>query len=312
MPTPYISFVVASRNDTHGINIQERTQSFLSSLAEQCHRHKLHAELVFVEWNPPVDRKPLSTIFTPPLPSEYFSVRFITVPSHIHDALDNSDKFPFFQMIAKNVGVRRAKGEFVLVTNIDIIFSEELIDFFAAHKLDKGCQYRIDRFDLGVTSLPQGLYGKDLIDFCIQNTVRIQGRYGTHLPGEEPASGPPDRLHSNACGDFALMSRSSWMRMRGYPEFNLFSMYLDGLGIHAAHAIGLRQVIFQQPFTIFHIEHTEGWVLGSEMCKTMPTIDYSAYELFCKKMIKTGKPLSINTDNWGYADHVFEESSFTP
>ena len=32
-------------------------------------------------------------------------------------------------MIAKNAGIRRARGQFVLATNIDIIFSNELVGF---------------------------------------------------------------------------------------------------------------------------------------------------------------------------------------
>ena len=34
-------------------------------------------------------------------------------------------------MIAKNVGFRRARGEFALVTKVDIIFSPALIQFLA-------------------------------------------------------------------------------------------------------------------------------------------------------------------------------------
>jgi len=35
-------------------------------------------------------------------------------------------------MIAKNVGIRRARGRFVLSTNIDILLSNELVDYIAA------------------------------------------------------------------------------------------------------------------------------------------------------------------------------------
>ena len=48
-------------------------------------------------------------------------------PSVLHRRLKYADRLPLFQMIAKNVGIRRAKGQFVLATNIDILFSDELI-----------------------------------------------------------------------------------------------------------------------------------------------------------------------------------------
>ena len=49
---------------------------------------------------------------------------------------------------AKNVGMRRAKGEFVLVTNGDVLLGEALIGIISNRKLDKDSFYRIDRHDL--------------------------------------------------------------------------------------------------------------------------------------------------------------------
>jgi len=50
----------------------------------------------------------------------------------------HGDKLPLFQMIAKNVGIRRARGRFVLVTNIDILFSDAVIQFMR-DELRPGC-----------------------------------------------------------------------------------------------------------------------------------------------------------------------------
>src|SRR5262249_33730220 len=50
----------------------------------------------------------------------------------------------------------------------------------------------------------------------------------------------PDNLHVNACGDFQLMSREDWHALRGYPEFETFSMNIDGLFSYIADAAGVR------------------------------------------------------------------------
>src|SRR5262249_37142431 len=39
-------------------------------------------------------------------------------------------------------------------------------------------------------------------------------------------------LHTNACGDFTLLSRDAWFRLRGYAELDVFSMHLDSLLVH--------------------------------------------------------------------------------
>ena len=40
-------------------------------------------------------------------------------------------------MIAKNVGIRRASGEFILATNIDVIINQKLYEFISKKKLKK-------------------------------------------------------------------------------------------------------------------------------------------------------------------------------
>ena len=124
---PYISLVVTSRNDNHGETLQFRMQTFLDCFLDQCRRYQLPAEIVMVEWNPPEERPPLAEALRWPADNKYCPVRIIQVPPDIHRRYQHSDRLPLFQMIAKNVGIRRARAPFVLATNIDILFSEELI-----------------------------------------------------------------------------------------------------------------------------------------------------------------------------------------
>ena len=46
-------------------------------------------------------------------------------------------KIPFYQMIAKNVGIRRAKGKFVLASNIDIFLDDELMKLISKRSLNE-------------------------------------------------------------------------------------------------------------------------------------------------------------------------------
>ena len=50
---PYLSVVATSRNDDHGGDPLRRTQIFMDAFFEQCGAHKLRAELIIVDWNPP-------------------------------------------------------------------------------------------------------------------------------------------------------------------------------------------------------------------------------------------------------------------
>ena len=110
--TPYLSVVVTTRNDDHGGDPLRRLQAFINTFDAQCRRTGLDAETVVVEWNPPPDRPRLYDLIRVPA-SCAFAIRFVEVPSELHARLRHADVLPLFQMIAKNVGIRRARGRFI-------------------------------------------------------------------------------------------------------------------------------------------------------------------------------------------------------
>jgi hypothetical protein len=173
-----ISFVVTSRNDDHGGNLLARTRLCLGSLLDQARRHGLRGELVLVEWNPPPDRPRLLEALDLRFDNPDFPVRVIEVPRTVHARLPLAEVLPLFQMIAKNVGIRRARCEFVLATNPDLLFSEQLIAFLAKERLDPGRLYRIDRRDVS-RDIPFGLDVKGTLGWCRKHTVRVHGLRGS-------------------------------------------------------------------------------------------------------------------------------------
>ncbi len=293
--SPALSVVVTARNDNHGGNLLHRMQLFLDGLGHQCAQHRLPAELIMVEWNPPQDQPPLSKVLTWPK-NGWCTTRTIKVPQSIHSRLECSDRLPLFQMIAKNVGIRRARGRFVLATNVDLLFSDELMVFLASKKLDTSRFYRIDRYDVP-SNIPLNGSMEEKLQFCRDHILRINRRAATYdsekgtlvriysprrrllhkfdrmfsrfLPqplrewfwrAEHLLYGAERKpLHTNAAGDFTLMARERWNDLRGYPELQLFSMHLDALLCYAAHHSGMRERVLKSPKRIYHLEHSMGW-----------------------------------------------------
>src|SRR5689334_18160758 len=110
-PPPYISLVVAARNDNHGVNMLGRMQAFLDSWMGQAERYHIPSEIVVVEWNPPEGRPPLKDELQWPAGGHPCEIRFVEVPPGVHQSIPNARAIPLHQMIAKNVGIRRARGE---------------------------------------------------------------------------------------------------------------------------------------------------------------------------------------------------------
>jgi hypothetical protein len=147
---------------------------------------------------------------------------------------------------AWNVGIRRARGCFVTPKASDTFYSPETVERLARRDLQADRLYRVDRYDVRVpddlwtrdaTSLPAALADlpsarNDMIEQVLQWRLRP--------------------LHTNAAGDFLLMSRENWHRLRGHP-FDPTTLTLDGdsLIMHAAAAIGIREERWLAPCKVY-------------------------------------------------------------
>lgn len=280
----HLSVVAASRNDDHGGQLLCRMQYFVDGFISQCKRHGLKGELILVEWNPPENKPFLSEVLKISKDQSNCAIRIIQVAKNQHDKFENAENIPLFQMIAKNAGVRRARGKFILATNIDILFSDHLVRYMCNH-LQKGCLYRADRLDVP-TDLPANVSFENLLDFCHENYFRINGKRGTLIKksnkwikekslqisqGAGQSRKPLIRdlirkiyyrflfnIHGNAPGDFTLMSSSDWKDLRGYPEWPIFSWHIDRLFLYQAQLCGIKSVDLDRKKILFHIEHARG------------------------------------------------------
>jgi hypothetical protein len=303
---PLFSFVATSRNDDHGGDVLRRTQSFVDRLAEQANRHRVRCELILVEWNPPAH------VLCWPEGTPWFSARVITASKGVHRSLRHSIPLQMFQMIAKNVGIRRARGDWVIATNIDIIFSDELFQFLKTDNLERNVLYRSDRWDIpNALQLEPSL--DDILSRARREVIRKNLRDGTYirqadgtflnstpsrfddyfvypvrnqidhllkrLTGETCDTGmvrsellrirnefieeqrryaAAPLLHTNGCGDFTMLSRYGWGRLRGYPEWHLFSWAIDSVLLYQAHYNGMRIEELPADAVHYHIEHDYG------------------------------------------------------
>ena len=152
MTTPYLSVVIVGRNDDYGVNFLDRINTFIRSLDYQVRNYPDLIELVVVEWNPLVDRAPLKDVL---VKTNNLDIKIITVPAEVHDKIGHPS--PVLEYYGKNVGIRRARGQFVLTTNPDILFTNELVDWFNQRQLRVDSYYRTDRHDFhgeGITDVP--------------------------------------------------------------------------------------------------------------------------------------------------------------
>jgi hypothetical protein len=204
---PYVSVVVAARNDQHcGI---ARMQAFLNAWLAQAQRYDLPSEIVVVEWNPPPNRPRLMDALEWPAGMHPCQVRFIEVPEGVHRRFRNADVIPLHLLIAKNAGIRRARGEFVLATNPDIVFSPELMRFLAERRPERRAVYRVDRLDIW-SGIPNPASVDQLLVYCENHILRILASEGTFPVGQ-------DGLRTLEARDIALPGAGIFFGSGCYP-----------------------------------------------------------------------------------------------
>ena len=210
----------------------------------------LPSELVLVDWNPPSGKELWQAIRMAVHCFDGARPASLPFRRRIHATLPFADRLPILIHRARNVGIRRARGEFVLPTSADILFSDELAEWFAqARARSDSCMYRVVRRDVPDKALKFTSIDKRL-RYCRNHVQQVHKRDSSHRIDGLP------HLFTNAAGDFTLMSRDMYFRVRGIPEEREFhSMHFDGVFCFMAHAAGAREVELGAPHRIYHVDH---------------------------------------------------------
>jgi hypothetical protein len=434
---PHLSVVAVSRNDDHGGDLRGRMQHFVDGFVAQCRRHLLDAELILVEWNPPPERPPLADVLQWPDDLGPAAIRVITVPPEIHARFAHASQLPLFQMIGKNVGIRRARGRFILATNVDILLDDATVRYLR-DRLRPGTMLRVDRYDVP-GDLPRGTSFDQILAECAKRFFYVNLRFGVfdvrerrilglgtgglasfvHLVAEMRVLGlrqsrlfnslsrtiggvaaPAGRhhrarrilalcasrarsalerskagtavlfsraigmkfpkaavgkaarstraraarlasgvasylaaklgcaspssvryhrsrwLHTNACGDFMLLAREDWTRLRGYPEWPIFSWHLDSAFMYAASAHDVSEVALDAKYRSYHLDHAQGsgWspsgaaqLFARLDAKGIPYLSNQDLERWRRSIAADPGAAIVNGPAWGLGDQPLPE-----
>lgn len=273
--TPYISVVIVGRNDNYGENFLQRLNTFVKSLDYQVRDYPGLMELIVVEWNPLPDKPRITEVIAE---CANLPTRIIAVDKEQHDRIGHSK--PVLEFYGKNVGARRARGQFILTTNPDIIFTEELIAELAQRQLQTDRIYRTDRFDFYSNGI-ENVEPKDYVKFALNNTfsghfitdggsasLQVSNVYSLNeLPASNITRPVP---HTNAAGDFILASQNAFFMAGGLLESTDVHFHLDGYSVARFLLNGYHQGLFVRPACIFHQHHnrapvTDPWTRENVM-----------------------------------------------
>ncbi|CAO3576821.1 unnamed protein product [Absidia cylindrospora] len=226
-PSYYLSIVIVTRMDDYAGGQHHRFQNFIDSAFLLAENTKEKIELLIVEWNPPQDKRRIVDVFRF-RQSDYLTYRIITVPKTIHDYLPNRGGSPLHEFEGKNVGIRYARGEFVVCTNQDDIWSDNFHNAIKSRAFEKNVIYLQfqhphnihENFPPTIVDLPAFAD-----DTALYNACRLEEQDWGNYKLPEPITvttvhQTPEFILTVAdqAGDFTMAHRDTWKVPRGYRE----------------------------------------------------------------------------------------------
>jgi hypothetical protein len=256
-PVP-IAAVMVGRNDDYQPNFAERLHATL----EWNVRH-LVDEVVFVEWNPPVDRELLSYKLAKCFPC----LRAYVVPPEIHYSVCENPHVLLLEFHAKNVGIRRAQAPWIITTNADAAFGLDTIICVRKPGVSDDAAWSAQRIDIDWPA--DHRHGVTFANFLRYKRVIPWTMWGA--------------------GEFHMASKRLWEQIRGYDEAKTAHRW-------ACDARGTAQMIhhgadLKRAGVVLHLAHPTSTTEDNERQLHHgddATLDNLPY---------------LNPDNWGMRDY---------
>ncbi|CAA6606266.1 exported hypothetical protein [Rhodospirillaceae bacterium LM-1] len=148
---PRLSIILAARNaDAESLDGLIAT---IEAWGKAAKRHHALVEMLVVDWNGPVERKPLHLALKDA--DAQIDLRILSVPSSLHDFFPQAKSLPLIETVAWNAGVRRATGEYVLVTRPSVLPTPELAAFVLCEEMNPASLYRTDCYEIDAGTMDE-------------------------------------------------------------------------------------------------------------------------------------------------------------
>ena len=201
-----ISIVIVGRNDNYGGDFEGRLFATARHNLDALALRGIETELVFVEWNPLPSRPLLSHEVV----ATFDRARCVVVDGALHQHVSRNRHITVFEYHAKNVGARRARGDWLLLTNPDNFLGVDTLDFLERGGFDRDALYRAGRIEVD--------------DESSVDDPRLSDHHA-----DDPAP------FCAASGDFIFCSKSLFDRIGGFREDLAFTnTHKDSVFCHAA------------------------------------------------------------------------------
>ena len=246
-----ISAIIISRNDNYGGYLNERATYAINSAINT------YDEVIYVDWNSPTHSLLWDIKDNLQLKG---NLKHFVIPPDAAKVLTNYNEHAQLccEVLARNIGIRRTIGDYIISTNIDIIHPKREDIESIINNSDNNTMFTLSRREV-TWDIIKEFHGGE-IKFQEWNKLRdyIYINSEERVQNEATVSGDNYSI-INCCGDFQLAPKHIWNEIKGFEEELIYPLYADTnvQKKSVKHGFNLK-AIFNPP--MFHINHgSKGW-----------------------------------------------------
>ena len=246
-----ITAVIISRNDNYGGHLNERATYAINSAINT------YDEVIYVDWNSPTHSLLWDIKDNLQLKG---NLKHFAITPEIASYLTNNnpDVQKCCEVLARNIGIRRATGDYIVSTNIDIIHPKREDIESIINDSDNNTMITLSRREV-TWDIIKEFHGGEM-KFQEWDKLRdyIYINSEERIYEEKTVTGDDYSL-INCCGDFQIAPKHIWDEIKGFEEELIYPLFADTNVQKKAvkHGFGLK-AIYNPP--MFHINHgSKGW-----------------------------------------------------
>jgi hypothetical protein len=246
-----ISAIIISRNDNYGGYLNERATYAINSAINT------YDEVIYVDWNSPTHSLLWDIKDNLQLKG---NLKHFVIPPDAAKVLTNYNEHAQLccEVLARNIGIRRATGDYIVSTNIDIIHPKREDIESIINNSDNNTMFTLSRREV-TWDIIKEFHGGEM-NFQEWDKLRDYIYINSEERVQNEATVTGDNYSIiNCCGDFQLAPKHIWNEIKGFEEELIYPLYADTnvQKKSVKHGFNLK-AIFNPP--MFHINHgSKGW-----------------------------------------------------
>jgi len=291
-----ISAVIISRNDNYGGHLNERATYCLNSAIDT------YDEVFYVDWNSPTN----SLLYDIKDNIKFKgNLKHFVITPEVASILTNHtpDAQKCCEVLARNIGLRRATGDWLISTNIDIIHPKREDLEKVILESDGNTFYTLGRRNMEWDWIKEFHNGEIIFD----KWKELREYYISNSSGSFHLADLVDDQYSliACCGDYQIAPRKIWESIRGFEEELIYPGCTDTNIQKKVVVHGFNIKAIYEP-AMFHIAHGTGG--GGFMDFDKFGQKNPKYQDYYRAIIYQQK--TENSESWGFGDTEIEFEIF--